>query len=181
MARRRSGGYTYLGVLLLVLVLSMSLTGAMLVADTVRRREKEQELLFAGQQYVDAIRSYYEAGEGGVSNYPRSIADLLRDTRFPNVRRHLRRPWRDPMTAGGEWDLIIAQDGSIVGVRSRSTQTPLGPFPLTQPGEAPAVAKATYRDWQFRFEPASADDEDDRRPLPSGSHSILSETMPERP
>ena len=180
MARHQQEGYTYLGVLLLVLVLGMTLTGATLVSDTVRRREKEQELLFAGQQYVDAIRSYYEAGEGGISTYPRSIAELLRDMRFPVVRRHLRKPWRDPMTSAGEWDLIVGKDGGIVGVSSRSQQTPLGKFPMAQSGNGPATGKPTYRDWQFRFEPTedNDDDEDGTRPFSSRSRPLSSGAVP---
>ena len=170
---RRQQGYTYLGVLLIVLVLGMTLTGATLVADTVRRREKEQELIYAGQQYVDAIRSYYESGEGGVSAYPRSVADLLRDPRFPGVRRHLRKPWRDPMTPSGEWEVIFGEDGGIVGVRSRSRKAPLGRSPTPQATENATTenattGKPTYRDWQFRFEPAADDDnEDAKRPFPT--------------
>lgn len=183
----RQRGYTYLGVLLVVLVLGMTLTGATLVSETARRRDKEQELIFAGQQYVDAIRSYYESGEGGVSTYPHSIAELLRDPRFPGVRRHLRKPWRDPMTPSGEWDLIVGEDGGIIGVRSRSRQVPLGKLPMAQPQsveETPATDKPTYRDWQFRFEPANtADEDDDKRPFSSKPRPISApgplESVPE--
>ncbi len=163
---RRHEGYTYLGVLLVVLVLGMTLTGATLVSETKRRREKEQELIFAGQHYVNAIRSYYESGEGGVSTYPRSVADLLKDPRFPGLRRHLRKPWRDPMTPAGEWDLIVGEHGGIIGVRSRSRQAPLGKFPMAQDGDGAIVGKASYSDWQFRFEPATAGDnvEEDKPP-----------------
>ncbi len=180
---RRQQGYTYLGVLLLVLVLGMSLTGATLVSDTMRRREKEQELLYAGQQYVEAIRSYYEAGEGGISTYPRSVAELLRDSRFPGVRRHLRKPWRDPMTPSGDWDLLVNQEGGIVGVRSRSRQTPLGKFPLAQPGETPVAGKPSYRDWQFRFEPANDADDDGEggRPFAPRSRAASSAAAPAGP
>ncbi len=167
----RQQGYTYLGVLLVVMVLGMTLTGATLVSETARRREKEQELIFAGQQYVDAIRSYYESGEGGVSTYPHSIAELLRDPRFPGMRRHLRKPWRDPMTPTGEWDVIVGEDGGIVGVRSRSRQAPLGKLSTAQLAEeATAIDKPAYRDWQFRFEPANTgDDDDDKLPFASKS------------
>lgn len=156
----RQQGYTYLGVLLIVLVLGMALSGATLVSDTMRRREKEQELIFAGQQYVDAIRSYYDSSEGGVNTYPRSISDLLGDTRSPVVRRHLRKPWRDPMTASGEWDLIVGKDGGIIGVRSRSQQTPLGRFPMIESENSSSTGKATYREWQFKFEPVNVTDEE---------------------
>lgn len=156
----RQQGYTYLGVLLIVLILGMTLSGATLVSETLRQREKEQELIFSGQQYVNAIRSYYESGAGGVSTFPKSISELLKDPRFPGVRRHMSKPWRDPMTSSGEWDLIVEPDGSIVGVRSRSRQTPLGKFPMAQSGMDPTVAIPIYHDWQFKFEPTISSDED---------------------
>lgn len=156
----RQQGYTYLGVLLIVLILGMTLSGATLVSDTVQRREREQELIFSGQQYVNAIKSYYESGAGGISTYPKSIAELLKDPRFPVVRRHMSRPWRDPMTSSGEWELIVGRDGGIVGVRSRSKKTPLGKFPIAQSEQNPAVEMLTYHDWQFKFEPNTSNDDE---------------------
>lgn len=173
MKRRQQQGYTYIGVLLIVLALGMTLAGASLVSDTVRRREKEQDLRYAGQQYVEAIRSYYEAGQGGISTYPSSISELLRDTRSPVVRRHLRKPWRDPMTASGEWDLILREDGGIIGVRSRSLQSPLSEFPMAQTGEnSAATGKPTYRDWQFRFESAAENDDNEEEGSPFKSKML---------
>lgn len=158
--KRRQQGYTYLGVLLLLLVLGMSLTGAALVSDLMQQREKERELIFAGEQYANAIKRYYEAGAGGVSTFPKSVADLLRDPRFPNVQRHLRRPLRDPMTPSGEWELIREEQGGIVGVHSRSEKTPLGQYAQTRSDDSAAAKKKTYRDWQFRYDPGSRDDKD---------------------
>lgn len=151
---RRQQGYTYFGVLLLVMVLAMALSGAKLVADTQQRREQERELIFAGQQYADAIRSYYESGSGGINTYPRSVSELLRDTRFPGVRRHLRKPWKDPMTPSGEWDMIFAEDGGIIGVRSRSERKPLGKFSIAPEADDAVSLKqpGTYRDWEFTYE-----------------------------
>lgn len=147
-------GYTYFGVLLLVMVLGMALSGAKLVTDTQQRREQEKELIFAGQQYVDAIRSYYESGSGGINTYPRSVSELLRDPRFPGVRRHLRKPWKDPMTPSGDWDMIVTEEGGIIGVRSRSERKPLGKLSIL-PEEGDAVSQTqpvTYRDWEFKYQ-----------------------------
>ena len=60
------------------------------------------------------------------------------------------------MTVSGEWDLILGQDGGIIGVRSRSRQKPLGRFPMTPPANDSPAANATYRDWQFKFEPVNS-------------------------
>jgi type II secretory pathway pseudopilin PulG len=157
---RRQQGYTYLGVLLLVMVLGMSLTGAALVSEVMQQREKERELIFSGEQYADAIKRYYEAGAGGVSTFPRSVADLLKDPRFPAVRRYLRRPLRDPMTPSGEWELIRDEQGGIVGVRSRSVKTPLGQYSGEQVEDLVVGKKKTYRDWQFRHDPGAMADSD---------------------
>ncbi len=155
MMRQWQRGYTYLGVLLLMMVLGMSLTGASLVSGVMLQREKERELVFAGEQYANAIRRYYEAGAGGVSTLPKSVADLLKDPRFPIVRRYLRRPLRDPITPSGEWELIRDEQGGILGVRSRSEKTPLGNYSAVQEDEPAGGKKRTYRDWQFRYDPGS--------------------------
>ncbi len=51
--------------------------------------------------------------------FPAKLDDLLRDPRFPNVVRHLRKLYNDPMT-GEDWELVTDPAERIIGVRSSS-------------------------------------------------------------
>ena len=118
-------GYTYFGVLFVVMLVGLALTGAAAVTEVQQQRLKEQQLLYVGKQYLAAIGSYYNAAPGGAKQYPPELADLLRDPRYPTVKRHLRKPWRDPMTASGKWGLVRTREGRIAGVYSRARGVPL--------------------------------------------------------
>jgi hypothetical protein len=55
-----------------------------------------------------------------------SLQELLRDTRFPNPRRHLRKIFVDPVSGRAEWGLVRAGEGGrILGVFSLSQAQPL--------------------------------------------------------
>jgi type II secretory pathway pseudopilin PulG len=121
--RRFCAGLVLLGVLLLLALAGLAaLVGAEVWATAVKR-EREEELLFIGDQYRRAIESYWRASPGPKS-LPKSIADLLADDRFPMPVRHLRRAYRDPFNSDGEWGLIKFTNG-IMGVYSTSEAVPL--------------------------------------------------------
>jgi type II secretory pathway pseudopilin PulG len=149
--RKPQRGFTYLGLLFLVAVIGVGLAAGGLVWHTAVQREREHELLFAGEQYRRAIKSYYDASPGA-KQYPRSLDDLLLDPRFPNVRRHLRRIYPDPMTGGKDWEPVSAPDGAILGVHSRSKAKPLKSAGFKP--ELAAFAQAqSYAGWVFAFIP----------------------------
>jgi type II secretory pathway pseudopilin PulG len=160
-APERQRGFTYLGLLFFVAVIGVGLAAVGLVWHTAVKREREGELLFVGEQYRRAIRSYYDASPGA-KHYPRSLEELLLDPRFPNVRRHLRRMYRDPMTGGQEWAVVAAPDGTILGVHSLSEDKPLK-FAGFAPELAAFAQAETYADWVFAFVPAQGE------PLPPGA------------
>jgi type II secretory pathway pseudopilin PulG len=58
-------------------------------AATARQRERETQLLWVGQQYMQALESYYRATPGPLKHLPVTMEELVRDTRFPNPVRHL--------------------------------------------------------------------------------------------
>ena len=115
----RQVGFTYLGVLLAIAVLGIGATAASEVWVTTARRERMQQLEWVGQQYADAIGSYYEASPGSVKTYPRSLQDLIEDKRFAFTRRHLRQLYLDPLTGANDWELVMVPDGGIRAVRVR--------------------------------------------------------------
>jgi type II secretory pathway pseudopilin PulG len=149
----RTGGFTYLGVLLAVALAGVALAAAATVWSTAAQREREAELLFVGDQYRRAIGSYFDASPGA-KEYPRSLGDLLEDRRLPVVRRHLRRPFPDPMTGEADWGVVRSGD-RIQGVYSRSGARPIKRAGFATADEAFAGA-ASYRDWRFVATPTGA-------------------------
>lgn len=124
MLPQRESGFTLLGLLFLMMVLGIALAAVGTVWETAARREKEAELLFVGDQYRRALESYYRATPGQAKRYPASLSDLVKDNRFPNAVRHLRRLYRDPMTQGEQWG-EVKEGNEIVGVYSLSMGIPL--------------------------------------------------------
>ena len=147
----RQSGFTYLFVLMLIALIGLGLGAAGTFWHTDAQRTREAELLFIGNQYRQAIQSYYEL-DSNAPRLPRSIDDLLEDTRQPEPVRHLRRAWRDPVT-GDAFEPILAPDGvGLSGVASRSTDTPLKQSGFDKRDEGFAKV-ATYAEWQFVFTP----------------------------
>jgi len=143
-------GFTYLSVLLLVFVTGTALTTASHSWRTIMQREREKELLFRGDHINRAIESYCKAGGTKQIRFPSRFEDLLKDPRFPAVKRHIRRIYKDPMTENGTWGLILGPGNSIKGVFSKSKHTPLktGKFPEKYKDFEKAK---TYSDWKFVF------------------------------
>ena len=150
----RCAGFTYLGVLFAVVIAGFGLASVATVWSTASQRDKEAQLLFAGQQFERAIASYFENGPGGTKEFPGSLADLLEDPRWPAVRRHLRRIYVDPMTGQAEWGLV-KQGEQIVGVHSLSPAKPLKHAGFDHRFEEFAQAE-DYTQWRFTYRPAVA-------------------------
>jgi type II secretory pathway pseudopilin PulG len=151
--RSRERGFTYLIVLVAVVVLGIVAEVAVALTSHEARAEREAELLFRGDAYRQAIRRYYEAG-GVVKTYPRRLEDLLVDPRFPE-RHYLRMLYPDPLSRDGKggWNLVHAPDGGIAGVVSRSDAEPLKKAHFPKGLEAFEGAQ-TYADWVFIYQPA---------------------------
>lgn len=143
------------GIMLLGLLISLALgsIGLMAMVDNwalERQREREQDLLFVGDQYRQAIRHYYfGAPAGQARQLPLKLEALLADERYPSPVRHLRRLYPDPITGSAEWGEVRIGD-RLVGVFSKSEAQP-----LKQAGFAPAYDsfkdKQSYQDWAFVF------------------------------
>ena len=118
-------GFTYLGLLFIVAMMSASLALVGLVWHAAQKREKEKDLLFVGNQYRQAIGQYLLATPGLAKQYPYRLEDLLKDPRRLNTRRYLRRLYADPITGSSEWGLVKAADGGIMGVYSLSEDEPI--------------------------------------------------------
>ena len=150
----RGKGFTYIWMLFAVALAGIMLAGAGQVWRTESLREKEKELMFVGEQFRQAIGSYYESSPGMFKRYPDSLEKLLSDDRFPTVKRHLRKIFFDPVTGTAEWGLVRQPGIGITGVYSLSTQKPIkrANFPERYSSFAKA---ASYKDWKFVYSPAS--------------------------
>jgi type II secretory pathway pseudopilin PulG len=123
---RHQAGFTYLGLIVFVTVIGMVGAATLKVGALLQRAEAEYELLEIGAEFSAALRSYAAATPKGQPNHPTALRDLLRDPRFPNPRRHLRRIFVDPITGKAEWGIIAAGEGApILGVYSLAQAQPL--------------------------------------------------------
>ena len=93
----RQKGYTLLILLFAVSVLSIGFIVAVPVWQTQIQRENEEELIFRGNQYVEAIRLYQQKKPG---TFPKTLEELVEE-------KCLRRLYKDPMTSHGEWNIIL--------------------------------------------------------------------------
>lgn len=148
--RKASGqrGFSLLSLLILIAILGIVSASSVQVGTLLQRRAAEQELLFIGMEFQRALAAYAAASPAGAPRGPMSLDDLIRDPRFPGVRRHLRRVYVDPMTATTNWGLVRDPDGRIVAVHSRSEQQP-----IKQGGFEPELQhfadRNRYSQWMF--------------------------------
>lgn len=151
LARHASGGFAYIGLLLFLAVVGAISAGVVSSGAALGQRSAEDELLWVGAQFRNAVRSYYEAGAGG-RRFALTLQELMRDPRFPGVRRHLRRIYPDPLTGKEEWGIIEAPGGGIMGVYSKAAGRPLK-IDLFPEEFATFAGKAKYSDWAFAYIP----------------------------
>jgi type II secretory pathway pseudopilin PulG len=143
-------GFTYLSLLFIIVVMGIALSGAGQVWSTIAKKEKEAELLFRGNEFIKAIGMFHNSTPG-VKVYPRDLQSLLADPRFPVIKRYLRKIYNDPMTGKPDWELIKIQDGSIIGIKSRSDERPLKKnFSQEFKG---FEGKLKYSEWEFIYMP----------------------------
>lgn len=145
-------GFTYAMVLVAIVLLGIFAGVANVATSRIVQADREQELLFRGMAYRNAIQHYYTVAK----RYPRSLDELLKDSRFAQSS-YLRAAYPDPMAKKkGEglesWRLLRAADGGIAGVASRSMQEPLKKtnFP---PGYESFDGAPNYAEWLFIYEP----------------------------
>lgn len=100
--RRAAGqrGFAMAALLVVLAVMGLLLSMALPVWRHAAQREREAELIFRGEQYARAIVLYQRQTPGA---YPPDVDTLV-------AGRFLRRAYRDPMTADGEFRLILESE-----------------------------------------------------------------------
>jgi type II secretory pathway pseudopilin PulG len=101
--RAAEAGYNMVMLVVAITLLSIVVATVLPLMSTEIRREKEEELVFRGFQYAEAIRLFHQRN----SRYPVKLEELL-ETK-PRVIRQL---WKDPMTKDGKWGLIFQNQGN---------------------------------------------------------------------
>jgi type II secretory pathway pseudopilin PulG len=142
--RALESGFTYIGVLVLIAMMGIALVVVSGLWQAAQKREKEQELLFIGNEFRQAIAAY----NASRSAFPQKLEDLLKDPGFPGVRRFLRKVYRDPMTGRAEWGLMRPDGNAIVGVFSLSDAEPLKQHGFRLADQS-FEAKNKYSEWVF--------------------------------
>ena len=154
MSRRRAHGVVLMGLVVLLALAGLAMLRFGESAATARQRERETQLLWVGQQYMQALESYYRATPGPLKHLPVTMEELVRDTRFPNPVRHLRRLYPDPLQPEVPWG-ILKRGNQIIGVYSRSDDAPMrrSGFPA---GLESFEGATQYSAWRFLFVPRAA-------------------------
>jgi type II secretory pathway pseudopilin PulG len=107
-------GYSLVILMMAAFVLAVGLLVAIPVWTTQVQREKEEELIFRGQQYVEAVRLYQTKNPGA---FPKSLDELVKG-------RFLRRLFKDPMTKDGKWNVIVQSVGTSQRTAARPEVRP---------------------------------------------------------
>ena len=140
-------GFSYLMVMLAVTLMGFLMTVAAKQWKTIIQRELEMDLLAKGMEIQAALALYSATAKAGRvmpgEIYPHTLAEL---TRPP--KPFLRKVYLDPV-GHGEWELLRAPTGGIMGVRSTSKLRPIkqNNFPLVV---RHFQGKPTHHDWVFQ-------------------------------
>lgn len=118
---------------------------------TASQLEKEEKLIFAGNQIKAAIGRYYENSPATSRQFPTRLQDLLSDLRVVPPGRYVAELSPDPIT-GDAWGVIKNSAGEITGVYSTSADMPTkySNFPE---GNERFAEKMTLSEWKFQYEP----------------------------
>lgn len=149
---KQQGGFAYMALLVVIAASLMSLSAAMPDKYQQAKREREAQLLFAGEQYSNAIRLFYENPFVSVKRYPDNFDELLEDKRTPKPMHHLRKLFPDPMTGSTEWGLVKNAENQIMGVYSLAKGQPLRTHFSLYPSVI-VVGGEEYNDIKFVYLP----------------------------
>ena len=131
---RGDHGYAMAALLVGLAVMAVLMSAAVPAWRTLAQREREEELVFRGEQYARAVMLFQRKFGGSL---PPKL-DVLLEQRF------LRRKYRDPMTADGEFQLVyqVSAAGPLApGTAGAATR----PGVVPTPGRPAEVAAADAR------------------------------------
>ena len=147
----RQAGFAYVMMLVALVIVGILAEVASVSTERMMKAEREAELLFRGQAYRNAIKSYYAVA----GKYPRSLEELTKDPRSGH-KRHLRMLYQDPVGSAG------------VASHSRAEPMKKANFP---PGLEHFADAGSHAEWVFEYAPAK----------PSGFQAAARPPAPARP
>ncbi len=104
---RDDEGFTLVMVMVILAVMAIAMGAAVQTVAFQAQREKEAELVFRGEQYVEAIRIF----KTRFGRYPVTLKEM-----WESKPRVMRKRWKDPMTGSEEWGIVhLGEDGQQVG------------------------------------------------------------------
>lgn len=116
-------GIVFIGILLAMFVVAILLMAAIQPASIVAKREREKELVFRGEAYTEAIRTYRRENHGA---FPTHLKDLLK-LGGPKKIRSIRQLYPNPMNPEGKWSLLGPGSTIIkIGKNGKKTYVPVG-------------------------------------------------------
>jgi type II secretory pathway pseudopilin PulG len=123
---RRPGeaGFTLVAMMVMLAILSIMMGVVVQTVTAQMKREKEAELIFRGNQYVEAIRLYRVK----YGRFPMSLKEIWKAK--PRV---IRKKWKDPMTDSWNWGIIYLDTGTKVQIPGTT------PTPTPEPTPTPSV------------------------------------------
>lgn len=121
--RPRERGYTLLMLTFILAVLTVTISVALPYWSKQAQREQEEELIFRGLQYAEAIRVF----RNRFGRLPVKLEEL-----YEVKPRSIRQLWKDPMTENGAWTLVFEGANPGGGQQLPPGQAP--PPPGQQPG-----------------------------------------------
>ncbi len=91
-------GYSMAALMVAVTILTVLTAAALPMWSQQMQRENEEELIFRGWQYAEAIRVFQQRH----GRLPTRLEELIEIE-----PRSIRKLWKDPMTETGEWGIVV--------------------------------------------------------------------------
>ncbi len=114
--RTAEAGFTLVLFVVAIALMAIFMGVAVQSISFQMQREKEAELIFRGEQYVEAIRLFKK--RHGAS--PMRLKDLW-EHKNPRI---MRKKWKDPITDSESWGLVFLGEGERRVVPGQPTPTP---------------------------------------------------------
>jgi len=101
--RRAEAGYTLVMFVMAIALMSIAMGVAVQTVEFQMRREREAELIFRGEQFIEAVRLY----KIKYGRYPMQLKEI-----YEAKPRVIRKRWKDPITDSENWGIVfLGQEG----------------------------------------------------------------------